>query len=73
MTSLARNVLAASAVAAIARAEPARSAQLCGSFVETLDADGFHNFTFRRHAPQSEKTPPKDFAKHQCVTLPALH
>jgi hypothetical protein len=28
-------------------------------------------FTFRRHVPEDEKTPPADFAKRQCATVPA--
>lgn len=28
-------------------------------------------FTFRRHVPETEKKPPGDFAKHQCVSLAA--
>jgi hypothetical protein len=28
-------------------------------------------FTFQRHVPQDEKTPPADFAKHQCATIAA--
>lgn len=28
-------------------------------------------FTFRRHVPEDEKTPPTDFAKRQCATIPA--
>jgi hypothetical protein len=27
-------------------------------------------FTFQRHVPEDEKVPPKDFAKHQCATIP---
>ncbi len=28
-------------------------------------------FTFQRHVPEDEKTPPTDFAKHQCATIAA--
>ena len=27
-------------------------------------------FVFQRHVPEDEKTPPGEFAKHQCVTVP---
>src|ERR1700744_6325908 len=46
MTSLGRTALAATAATAIAAAGPAHSAQLCGWLVETVEADGLHNFAF---------------------------
>jgi hypothetical protein len=43
------------------------------SVFDEVETPVLASFAFRRHVPEGEKVPPKDFAKHQCVSVPNQH